>query len=686
MTVKRRMFPVVMMLAAVFIRQTHPDWVKTNGPYGGNIISIAKIGTVILAGTTGGAFYSRDEADSWTEASGLDNRIVLSFTGMGTTLLAGTDDGNIFRSGDNGAAWTLSNRGIPKGISIMALEANGSRLFAAGDSGVFVSSDTGKNWSASSSGLTERRVSSLAVNEGVVFAGTAQGLFRSVDNGATWISGSSDLKGKSITCLRASAGRIYAATLLEGMFRSTGPGTEWMPVDSGISGNSITSCAVNGDRLILGASNGIFISKDAGDTWTSMNSEVCANFHAGVIFGNTIVVGSYFGVFRSSDDGATWSKAKNGIARASVSSLATSGNNIIAGTMIHGLHVSGDKGAAWKEFDLSYYYTNIISLVAGGASVFASVDLLGPFYSSNSGNSWDAMISELIPRAARFMTFHNGVLYAEASGDLFRSTDNGASWTRNSVDFYLSCLIGSGAALYAGSGRLDVHRSLDSGKTWSLIKSQNDADNTFNENIKTLAIIGDTLIAGVFAGIYRSAGDAGWMAVKSDSTGVNCFATSGRMLFAGSTHGVLLSLDNGLHWKSVNSGLGMRPVECLTVLDDFLYAGTDEGGVWRRSLAEILSSADAKNSRMARGRPAAVASVRHRDAAAIVELPLLLPGRTRITVADISGHTVATLADGDLLPGRHRFSWDSRNAAPGYYLVRIQTPAGASVKGLPLLR
>ena len=49
-------------------------WIQTNGPYGGTILSLAVMDTVIFAGTQYcGAYYSTDYGDNWNQVEGIPN-------------------------------------------------------------------------------------------------------------------------------------------------------------------------------------------------------------------------------------------------------------------------------------------------------------------------------------------------------------------------------------------------------------------------------------------------------------------------------------------------------------------------------------------------------------------------------------------------------------------------------------
>ncbi len=64
--------------------------------------------------------------------------------------------------------------------------------------------------------------------------------------------------------------------------------------------------------------------------------------------------------------------------------------------------------------------------------------------------------------------------------------------------------------------------------------------------------------------------------------------------------------------------------------------------------------------------------------------------KVRLTIHDAQGARVATLADGTLQLGEHTLTWDGHRgagmAAAGVYFVRLDTPAGATVRKLVLLK
>ncbi len=70
---------------------------------------------------------------------------------------------------------------------------------------------------------------------------------------------------------------------------------------------------------------------------------------------------------------------------------------------------------------------------------------------------------------------------------------------------------------------------------------------------------------------------------------------------------------------------------------------------------------------------------------------LATPQRVRLAVFDLSGRSVATLADGDFTAGGHTARWNGtdssgRAMASGTYVARLTTGASLAVKKLVLVR
>jgi photosystem II stability/assembly factor-like uncharacterized protein len=136
---------------------------------------------------------------------------------------------------------------------------------------------------------------------------------------------------------------------------------------------------------------------------------------------------------------------------------------------------------------------------------------------------------------------------------VFRSKDNGNSWKRIGLEVLLGLGLAQvraithfGGAIYMG--RIGIFRSPDGEDTWEKV-----ADGFFLSPIQSFAIIEDTIYAG--------------------RGGLNPWPV-----------GVYRSDDNGDTWTP--SGLKNQHVFSLTVMDTTLYAGTQQGEVFRSENGE----------------------------------------------------------------------------------------------------
>ncbi len=166
--------------------------------------------------------------------------------------------------------------------------------------------------------------------------------------------------------------------------------------------------------------------------------------------------------------------------------------------------------------------------------------------------------------------------------------------TNGPSDVVINALaINSDGHIFAGSSYGDifipgastggVFRSIDNGDSWTPL---------INFNVHSLAINPATedIFAGKIAqfpdsgGVYRSMDNGGtWKLIKKLIPVVRAFAIIGPYIFVGTSAGVCYSLNNGENWTFINSGLKELNVCALASTAGAgvqVYAGTFGGGVF----------------------------------------------------------------------------------------------------------
>jgi len=192
--------------------------------------------------------------------------------------------------------------------------------------------------------------------------------------------------------------------------------------------------------------------------------------------------------------------------------------------------------------------------------------------------------------------FNNDVFACTESG-LFKSTDNGNSWTNITFgkaavqnEKMVSILVAGNGNMFLGSDN-NLFKSTDGGNSWSRLASLPDSLKYWD-----LAEINGNIVAaytkGSSGGVYYS-GNYGstWTAASGISTPVRYLLVDGSNLFlGGNANGVYKSTDNGQSWTT---GTGFPPSAGIwnvekqggklfasSVAGKGLFSSSDNGASW----------------------------------------------------------------------------------------------------------
>ncbi len=190
-------------------------------------------------------------------------------------------------------------------------------------------------------------------------------------------------------------------------------------------------------------------------------------------------------------------------------------------------------------------------------------------------------------------------------GAIFRSTDNGGSWTEvYSTAPGRSLAINSSEHIFAGTDE-GVFRSTDNGESWTPINT-----GLTHLFISRLVITSsDDILAGTaafdnaFGHVFRSTDNGeSWAEIYAGLPVRSLAINSSEHIFAGvgtGDGGVLRSTDNGKTWTQINTGLTHLFVSSLAVNSNgYIFAGTFPGSLFRStdngdSWTQVLGSAGA---------------------------------------------------------------------------------------------
>lgn len=313
------------------------------------------------------------------------------------TIYVGTIGESVWRSPDGGESWVRTSQGIFPEADIRAIVINPqdpSILFAGTEVGVYRSTDHGDSWEQIDSPMNNLQIWSLAINPrnpNIVFAGTCpSALFRSDDGGDTWKQLTVELapdcgpgipvipRVTTITIDPEDDQTIYAGIEIDGMRISRDGGETWAAGNEGLSSLDIHGLAVvpgTPKTLVAATNNDVCTTTDM-KNWTPLNVK----------------------------DHYPWPYCRNLLYLSNGSSR---------------LYVGAGNGPPGDEGGL--FYTTELGQGSIGNS-WQRVDLGG---NANS-TIWALAHNPVIP---------DWIFAYSVHGQLYRSINNGASWTKLTREF-----------------------------------------------------------------------------------------------------------------------------------------------------------------------------------------------------------------------------------------------------------
>jgi hypothetical protein len=289
-------------------------------------------------------------------------------------------------------------------------------------------------------------------------------------------------------------------------------------------------------------------------------------------------------------------------------------------------------------------------------------------------------------------------LYVTANGDVYRSVNDGTSWSLifNCDECYTTAA--SGATLFAG-GQNGLWRSLDGGAAWSEIDP-----GIFHLPPSGFALRyakwngpHDILLAGsaVYVtnyggsrGLYRST-DAGasWTRILADDYARTIHRDTYGALYFGSSSassaggdgtsgasGIQVSSDGGATWSSLAAGLAWPFVWPIATVPSggnrlTLFVGSPGSGFMRTLVAAggLVAVEPSRNDRLQ------VAGFRPNPARGsfTVAFSLATHGPARLEVFDLAGRRRVHREVGAMGPGDHLLPLPGFRPAPGVYVIRL---------------
>ena len=363
---------------------------------------------------------------------------------------------------------------------------------------------------------------------------------------AQWTQATGPQGGPVYDVFATSKGVLYAFSPT-GTYRLTANATAWVPVDvDALTEGARVPMAEHQGTLYIAATDTVFASTDNGETWNTFCSRPEGHTIGFVIVdgiqGKSSRLTMYLalenkGVFRATDAGKQWIFLDNGLKDRTISTLATIGDMVFAGTD-RGLHRL-DSGV-WER--LLGHSIHALAVSEGSLYVGTGTDFLTfqqikpkPTHGERAGHDDNLSLSKV-----------------------FHSADFGMSWTEITptdgsrpitAPFGINLLV-AGKTILAQS--FIQFRSTDGGQTWTELGLE--MDSLRLNSFPSVATDENTFYKVSPSGIYRTT-DAGesWHLFMDGmvGTGIQDLVSVNNRLYAHTEKGIVQSKDGGESWKVV---------------------------------------------------------------------------------------------------------------------------------------
>ncbi len=646
---------VIALTSILFhFNPSQAQWSQLSGLFGEPVYNVAATNSKMFAMTSAGVSSSPIATPNWSIVPPLYlTNVVENLSASGDSIVAYATPDSYF-STNNGTTWSTVPNG-PAGVFSGNMVAGAGKLFVTtfGDY-LYYSVNGGGAWNQITTGLTSPNINSISIDGFKILLGTDDGVFISTNGGGSFSS--AGLQNEFINVVHISGNYLFAYGP-SGLKQSTNSVSSWIPFDPAIPYSDVTEFLVSGNKVFATTSGILMSSNVNAATWSQTVFNTPIDFNYSICkSGSEILVGSNRGVFGSTDNGVTWSAKTNGLQVQNVNGIATTGTDtVFAGASIYG--VSKFSNGNWIYSGLAQLNSN--HLKSRGNEVYSASDF-GIHKTVDGGNTWQ-FINNVGPNPVtgfcqRVEVKDTLVLGACLQSGVLRSGNSGSTWSFSNNGMpsaQVSCVTVSGANIVVGTYNEGLYTSTDAGFNWT----QTGAPSYL---INDVASIDNKVVAVTSLGNFLSNDNGATWSNTTFDYYEDLFAANG-LVFASGPGYVHVSRDSGLTFPEIVVAPTGTTISSVTASDDFLYVGTVNDGVWKRSISEIL---DVEDMGMTRPFALLLPNVFTEQATLVID-DRMMGTNTELIITDMQGktvrkskiHTTTTIVPADeLAPATYLYS------------------------------
>ena len=498
--------------------------------------------------------------------------------------------------------WERANGPFAGRVDAFAIDPNGN-FYCASEGNVYLSEDNGDEWRKILEFGTNSYVSFIKINSNNdVFIGESyKAVHRSSDNGNTWTNLTSHLGEISPRCLIFETNGNILLSASQGLYRSADDGSTWnlLGFENSSKYIDMQCCILPNGRIIVSAGYSIFYSDNNGNSWTEGNIDGAEMYCLTICDNGNLLAGAHAkGIYASKDNGENWENISTDLFENSVWFIYKNLNGRLFTSTNKTLYVSDDNAETWTQMFDDQFQSAIKTVNSDNEGVlFIGTDRNGLFKADASGLNIEHIAFPL--NIIDIAVDNKGEIVVCTRWDgYYQSSNHGENWSL--IDPLGFVTINASSTIHS-DGTIVISNwsgtffSYDHGTSFVYF------DDLQYDPVNIMAVNEDGYIYGGKAqnGIYRShVNGCVFVSLGLNFTHVTCAAiNSVNKIYAGTTDGLFCFEDNGKEWKEINEFHGQETEAVAIDTEDHIfivssgkfYQSFDEGKTWK-NIYEIKAS------------------------------------------------------------------------------------------------
>jgi hypothetical protein len=211
-------------------------------------------------------------AQTWSQSSpDYDSLFSVNSSADGSKIMTLTSGMQVYFSTNHGAIWNTQNTTLP--LSLSACSADGKKVvavFAAhAPQHVIVSTNAGITWNTTGAPIGDWRSCASSTDGNKLVAAIYGGLiYTSTNGGSLWRTNTAPAKDWYGLASSADGTRLAAVAYNDTIYTSTNSGFNWAPTMAPVNSWFSIASSADGNHLVAAGAGGIYISSDAGGSWS----------------------------------------------------------------------------------------------------------------------------------------------------------------------------------------------------------------------------------------------------------------------------------------------------------------------------------------------------------------------------------------------------------------------------------